>query len=67
MSLLLLCSDLDLPGSAKELASSKNFALAGYKIDAAAEQLRASRIVRIGAIQNQIILPTDAPIAEQVW
>lgn len=62
----LFYSDIDLPRRAKEIASSKNFALAGYKINAAEEQLRASRIVRIGAIQNQIILPTDAPIAEQV-
>eukprot|EP00112_Aurelia_sp_Birch-Aquarium-sp1_P006556 Seg1721.3 transcript_id=Seg1721.3/GoldUCD/mRNA.D3Y31 product=Beta-ureidopropionase protein_id=Seg1721.3/GoldUCD/D3Y31 len=59
-------SDIDLPRRAKEIASSKNFALAGYKINAAEEQLRASRVVRIGAIQNQIILPTDAPIAEQI-
>ena len=64
--LSLFCSEIELPGRAKEIAAAKNFALAGYKIDAAEEQLRASRVVRIGAIQNQIILPTDAPIAEQV-
>lgn len=33
---------------------------------AAAEQLRARRIVRIGAIQNKIVLPTDSSVADQV-
>ena len=49
-----------------EEAKSKDIELAGYKICAGLEQLRKPRIVRIGAIQNKIILPTTAPIAEQV-
>lgn len=36
-----------------------------YKFVAAAEQLRAPRIVRVGVIQNATVLPTDAPYAEQ--
>ena len=59
-------SDLKLPSGAIETAISKKFAIAGYKIDAAAEQLRQPRIVRIGAIQNCTILPTHASISDQV-
>ena len=59
-------SNLDLPPSALEMATLGNFALAGHKIEASVEQLRQPRIVRIGAIQNRIILPTDAPISAQV-
>eukprot|EP00795_Rhopilema_esculentum_P015469 gene15469-6718_t len=59
-------SELELPAKAKQIAESKQFAIAGYKINAAVEQLRAPRVVRIGAIQNKIILPTDAPISDQI-
>ena len=65
-TIYFIYSDLDLPTKAAEIAKSKNFVLAGYKIEAATEQLRQPKIVRIGAIQNQIIQPTDAPIADQV-
>ena len=37
----------------------------GYGIDAKEEHTRPKRLVRIGAIQNQIVLPTTAPIHEQ--
>ena len=59
-------SDLVLPPNAITTAESKKFAIAGYKIHTAVEQLRQPRIVRIGAIQNHIILPTDAPVLDQV-
>ncbi len=36
-----------------------------YGIDAAPEQLRAKRLVRIGAIQNKIVLPTTEPVYRQ--
>lgn len=39
--------------------------LAAYRIAAAPEQSRAPRVVRVAAIQNSIVLPTDAPIDEQ--
>lgn len=32
---------------------------------AKSEQLRPPKIVRVGLIQNSIVLPTDAPIVEQ--
>jgi len=55
---------LDLPSAAVELAATKNFELAGYSLKelAHAEETRAARVVRVGAIQNQIVLPTDKPI-----
>ncbi|XP_014212582.1 beta-ureidopropionase [Copidosoma floridanum] len=40
--------------------------VAGWKVGGSrAEQLRPPRIVRVGLIQNSIVLPTDAPIKEQ--
>jgi beta-ureidopropionase len=62
----VFCRSLELPEKAKQLSSEKKFELKGYGIDAADEQLRGKRIVRIGAIQNQIVLPTDAPVMNQV-
>ncbi|KAK3750642.1 hypothetical protein QZH41_012832, partial [Actinostola sp. cb2023] len=54
-----------LPDNATTFAEYNGFQLAGYKIGAAQEQLRASRNVRIGAVQNKIVLPTNVPIAKQ--
>jgi beta-ureidopropionase len=59
------CRTLELPDAARQLADKEDFDLQGYGIDAAVEQTRAKRIVRIGAIQNKIVLPTDAPIVKQ--
>ncbi|XP_031552475.1 beta-ureidopropionase-like [Actinia tenebrosa] len=58
-------SPLNLPEEAVKFAQSHDFELAGYKIEAAPEQLRQPRIVRIGAVQNKIVAPTNAPIAKQ--
>jgi len=57
---------LEIPDEAKELSKRENFDLQAYALDAAVEQTRAKRIVRIGAIQHQIVLPTDAPVIQQV-
>ncbi|XP_043924760.1 beta-ureidopropionase isoform X1 [Protopterus annectens] len=57
---------LDLPLSAVDAAVNGGFDLQGYAFDAAQEQLRHPRIVRVGLIQNRIVLPTDAPVGEQV-
>lgn len=43
----------------------RNPALQAYRFDAAPEQLRPPRIVRIGLVQNSIKAPTTAPYAEQ--
>ncbi|KXJ29101.1 beta-ureidopropionase [Exaiptasia diaphana] len=58
-------SKLELPEEAIKIAANNGFELAGYKITASEEQLRAPRNVRIGAVQNKIVLPTNQPIAKQ--
>lgn len=57
---------LDLPSRAFEVASAADFELQGYAFEAAAEQLRGPRTVRVGLVQNRIPLPADAPVAQQV-
>lgn len=55
---------LILPEGAHAIAKKLDFELAGYKIAAAHEELRAPRIVRIGAIQSAIKAPTTAPVSQ---
>ncbi|XP_027023198.1 beta-ureidopropionase [Tachysurus fulvidraco] len=57
---------LTLPQTALDATLEKDFVLQGYVFEAAPEQLRAPRIVRVGLIQNKIILPTDAPVLDQI-
>ncbi|XP_070806784.1 beta-ureidopropionase [Pituophis catenifer annectens] len=57
---------LELPKEALSAAAERDFELQGHKFEAAAEQLRQPRLVRVGLIQNKIPLTTDAPVAEQV-
>jgi beta-ureidopropionase len=59
-------SELEFSQDVTEEANAKKVDLAGYKIHAGPEQLRQPRIVRIGAVQNKIVLSTTAPVAEQV-
>lgn len=56
---------LDLPESAKALAQEGDFDVTGYGFDVPAEQSRPCRIVRVGIIQNKIVLPTTAPVLAQ--
>ena len=63
---LLARSELALPDAAVERAKNKDFELAGYRYSAAPESTRKPRVVRIGLVQNKIVLPTTAPVAEQV-
>lgn len=58
--------DLQIPENAKEIGRKHDFDIAGYKIPALKEELRHPRIVRIGALQNSIKAPTDAPVATQI-
>ncbi|GCC24273.1 hypothetical protein chiPu_0002673 [Chiloscyllium punctatum] len=57
---------LDLPKSALTASLEKDFQLKGFGFEAAIEQLRQPRVVRVGLIQNKILLPTDSPVSEQV-
>ncbi|XP_015592811.1 beta-ureidopropionase [Cephus cinctus] len=46
--------------------SDKKFEVQGWKLGGAlAEQLRPPRIIRVGLIQNAIVLPTTEPVADQ--
>lgn len=67
MSLFHLQSrKLSLPAAALSSAQQRDFELQGYGFDAAPEQLRRPRIVRVGLVQNKIPLPTDTAVAVQV-
>lgn len=57
---------IELPQCAVEAAAERGFDLQGSAFSASVEQLRQPRIVRVGLIQNQIVLPTDAPVIEQI-
>ncbi|XP_047098222.1 beta-ureidopropionase isoform X2 [Schistocerca piceifrons] len=57
--------NLEIPSTAEELAKNHDFEIKGYTFEAQPEQLRNPRIVRVGLVQNRIVLPTNAPIAEQ--
>jgi beta-ureidopropionase len=59
------CPQLELSQEAIKLSNDLDFELKGYSIDAKEEQTRPKKLIRIGAIQNRIVLPTDAPIIEQ--
>ena len=56
---------LEVPAEAQRLADEKDFELKAFAFGAAEEQARSPRLVRVGLVQNQILLPTTAPILEQ--
>ncbi|KAF0307192.1 Beta-ureidopropionase [Amphibalanus amphitrite] len=61
---------LDLPTEARAEAEKGSFELAGYRFTALTESTRPPRVVRAAVIQNQIVLPTTAPVADQrqaIW
>ena len=47
-------------------AEDDDYQVAGWRMEADTEETRPAREVRIGLIQNKIVLPTDAPIIQQV-
>lgn len=47
-------------------AVDEDYQVAGWRMEADTEETRPAREVRIGLIQNKIVLPTDAPIMQQV-
>jgi beta-ureidopropionase len=60
-----LPDELPLPPEARNLAAQHDFDAALYRFNAAPEQRRAPRVVRIGAIQTRIVEPTTAPVEQQ--
>ncbi|KAJ5075807.1 beta-ureidopropionase [Anaeramoeba ignava] len=58
---------IELPEEVEKIAKESNFDIKGWKfVPALEEETRKKRLVRIGAIQNSIVLPTDKPILEQL-
>eukprot|EP00128_Syssomonas_multiformis_P000345 Colp12_sorted_trinity150504_noHs@16760 len=57
---------LDVPKSALAYADTNDFELQAYSIGAAPEEVRKPRLVRVGLIQNKIVLPTNAPVLDQI-
>ena len=58
-------SPLSISTEAKKIAENHDFEIQGYKFSARLEELRTPRIVRVGLIQNRIVLPTTAPLNAQ--
>ena len=62
----ICCSELKLSPAAVSAANEQNFELKGFQFEAQDESLRAAQIVKVGIIQNKIVLPTSSPIIKQV-
>lgn len=61
---------LQIPVEATNIAAENDFEIKGYRFTAKTEQIRKPRLVRVGAIQNSIVLPTTEPIDKQreaIW
>ncbi|XP_050025559.1 beta-ureidopropionase isoform X4 [Dermacentor andersoni] len=59
------CAALDLDSEALALATEHKFELKGYRMTAEKEEMRPPRVVRLGLVQNRIVLPTTEPVAAQ--
>lgn len=51
--------------NSKKIADENGFEVKSYKFEALKEDLRKPRIVKIGAVQNSIVLSTSEPINTQ--
>jgi len=58
--------ELELSEATVSRAGDEDYQVAGWRMTADPEETRPAREVRIGLIQNKIVLPTDAPIGQQV-
>ncbi|KAK5638220.1 hypothetical protein RI129_012515 [Pyrocoelia pectoralis] len=59
------CRDVELPDDVRDEAERSNLEVSLYGFTAKEEQTRLPRIIRIGAFQNKLPLPTTVPIIEQ--
>jgi len=57
---------LELSEEVVAKAGEDDYEISGWRISALAEETRPPREVKIGLIQNKIVLPTDAPIQDQI-
>ncbi|KER23479.1 hypothetical protein T265_14635, partial [Opisthorchis viverrini] len=56
---------LSIPEDAYQTAERLDLKLKAYRFPSVPEQLRSPRLIRIGAIQNKLVLPTSRPVADQ--
>ena len=57
---------LELSKEARESARVNDFELRGWSMPASPEETSPPRNVTIALVQNKVVLPTDAPVLEQV-
>jgi len=57
--------DLPITEIAKKMSKEFHFEIQAHKFGAIPEQFRPPRIVKLGIIQNSIVLPTTAPLKDQ--
>lgn len=56
---------IEISAEARALAEKGDFEVKAFKTPYVGDQCRPARIVRIGVIQNAVVLPTTAPILDQ--
>jgi len=56
---------IEIPAAAASLAAQHGFEIQAHRFQSTPEQRRSPRVVRVGAIQTQIVEPTDAPVERQ--
>ena len=61
-----ICRELSFSADVVNIAQNKNFVVKGYAFSAVKQKNQGKRIVRIGLIQNSVILPTTSPVEDQV-
>ena len=57
--------NLGVDGKTTSLSKANNFEVKAYKIKTFTDEEKSQRIVRIGAIQNKIVLPTTESTSKQ--
>lgn len=57
---------LTLSADATRAASDHDFEIKGFSFPCPREQVRPPRVVRVGLIQNKIVLPTTEPVLKQI-
>lgn len=62
---MLACNRMSGSSPPPDWPPRKVTRLQAYRFEAATEQLRSPRVVRIGLIQHGMVAPTTAPIEEQ--
>lgn len=59
------CRPIEFEDSIMCYAKQNNFEIKGYRFDCPTEQTRLPRIIRVGLIQNRIVMPTTESVDNQ--